>query len=69
MRAVTATALAMLVAGCAIIVKGTDQQIILDTPGYLGAESTLTSPPFTNPTTASQFNVAQLAWASMPCKA
>src|SRR5438105_11586833 len=44
MRAMTATiALAMITAGCATIVKGTDQQVSIDTPGYSGAECTLTS--------------------------
>src|SRR5437867_4232360 len=43
MRAATAVALAMTVAGCATIVKGTDQQVSLDTPGYAGAECILIS--------------------------
>jgi len=43
MRAMTAIALAMITAGCATIVKGTDQQVSIDTPGYSGAECTLVS--------------------------
>jgi hypothetical protein len=33
----------IVVGGCATIVKGTDQQVSIDTPGYSGAECTLTS--------------------------
>ena len=32
-----------LLAACATITKGTDQQVAIDTPGYPGAECTLTS--------------------------
>jgi hypothetical protein len=33
----------IVVGGCATIVKGTDQQVSLDTPGYSGAECVLRS--------------------------
>lgn len=36
-------AAAVALAGCATIVKGTDQQVSLSTPGYPGAECTLSS--------------------------
>ena len=35
--------LMLLLAGCATIVKGTTQTVFLDTPGYPGAQCTLTS--------------------------
>jgi len=35
--------LACLVAGCATITKGTDQAVVVDTPGHAGAVCTLTS--------------------------
>lgn len=37
---------AMALAGCATVVKGTDQQVSLDTPGFPGATCTLTSNGF-----------------------
>lgn len=36
----------VMLAGCATMVKGTSQQISLDTPGYPGAECTLRSKDF-----------------------
>src|SRR5438874_2053464 len=43
MRLGAALSAAILLAGCATITKGTDQQVSLDTPGYAGAECILTS--------------------------
>jgi len=37
---------AVLLAGCATMVKGTSQQVSLNTPGYPGAECTLRSKDF-----------------------
>src|SRR5689334_9040204 len=36
----------IVLGGCATVVKGTDQQVSLDTPGYPGATCTLTSNAF-----------------------
>ncbi len=38
--------LVFFITGCATVVKGTDQQVSLDTPGYPGATCTLTSKGF-----------------------
>jgi uncharacterized protein YceK len=38
--------ISVLLAGCATMVKGTSQQVSLDTPGYPGAECTLRSKDF-----------------------
>lgn len=37
-------AAAVLMASCATLTKGTDQQVMVDTPGHPGAQCTLTSP-------------------------
>ena len=43
MRGAACVLAAMLLAACATVTKGTDQQVALDTPGFPGAECTLTS--------------------------
>ncbi len=42
-KILTCGAFTLVLAGCATIVKGTTQTVFVDTPGYAGAQCTLTS--------------------------
>jgi len=44
MKKLAVAAFALLVAGCATIVKGTSQMVVVNTPGVPGATCVLTSP-------------------------